>query len=128
MTFVLRLVLLSLLTTACGDSRYAQAAVGTGIAVGAVGLHRAITGGCWGQCPSGYLCNHETGVCEHGECTPPCATGSHCARASHGALLCEPDAATLRFGAAPATRVAPIADGGAPASARLEGGATRPPE
>ncbi len=122
------LVFLVPLLTACGDSKYAQAGVGAGIAVAAVGVHRAITGGCWGQCPSGYVCNHDTGVCEIGECMPPCAVGSHCARASHGALLCEPDPTTMHFGAAQATRPAATADGGVSAGGRAEGGVGRPPD
>jgi len=107
------LVLAALLGAGCGDSKYAQAAVGTAATIGAVGVNRAVTGDCWGRCQKGYLCNQGSGLCERGECTPPCAVGSHCERGNTGMLLCKPDPGTLRFGdtqnAAPVPSVLPDA-------------------
>jgi len=122
-----RLLLLCLTLAACGDT-YTQAAVGTGVAVAAVGLNRALTGGCWGQCRAGYLCNHGSGLCERGECAPPCATGSHCARARSGNLVCEPDPGTLRYGTATKhSPVPPPVDAGPPSDAEAGDAAPLPP-
>lgn len=113
------LVLAALLGAGCGDSKYAQAGVGTAAAVAAVGLNRAVTGDCWGRCQAGYLCNQESGLCERGECMPPCATGSHCTRGPTGELACAPDPATLRYG----SRRPPAKTPASPAGAGKDGGA-----
>jgi hypothetical protein len=86
-----------------------------------VGLNRALTDDCWARCHQGDLCNHKTGLCEHGECTPPCATGTHCARSRSGSLVCEPDPGTLGYGRSPRPPRAP-----APADAGVvkDGGTT----
>jgi hypothetical protein len=67
----------------CGSTNqqnYAHAAIGTGAAIGSVGLYRAITKNCWARCSPGYLCNQENGLCELGECLPGCEIGFHCVR------------------------------------------------
>jgi hypothetical protein len=79
----------------CSDANkntYAQAAAGTGIMLGAVGLHRALTNDCWARCSPGYLCNQESGLCEPGDCAPACEFGAHCARDTNGAYRCFRDA------------------------------------
>jgi hypothetical protein len=79
------------LNVSCSDANqntYAQAALATGILFGAVGIHRAITNDCWARCSPGYLCNHESGLCEPGECVPACEFGAHCARDVNGAYRC----------------------------------------
>ncbi|HEY3497844.1 MAG TPA: hypothetical protein VGK73_24265 [Polyangiaceae bacterium] len=88
-------VLVALLPTSCGSSnqdKYAQAAVGTGIAVAATGIHRAATKDCWGRCSPGYLCDQESGLCELGECLPRCEAGDHCVRDQRKLAYCVRDA------------------------------------
>ena len=78
----------------CSDANqqtYAQAAAATSLQVVAVGIHRAVTNDCWARCSPGYLCNHETGLCERGECVPECEYGAHCARDVMGAYRCVRD-------------------------------------
>jgi hypothetical protein len=87
--------LLPLAATSCGSAnqeKYAQAAVGTGLAVAATGVHRALTKDCWGRCSPGYLCNEESGFCERGECLPGCEVGAHCVRDVRGIPYCARDA------------------------------------
>jgi hypothetical protein len=89
------LVLLLPLALGCGSShqdKYAEAAVGTGIAVAMTGVHRAATKDCWGRCSPGYLCNEESGLCELGECLPGCEAGTHCARDARNVAYCARDA------------------------------------
>jgi hypothetical protein len=83
------------LALGCGGAnqeKYAQAAVGTGIAVAATGAYRAVTKECWAQCSRGYLCNHESGLCELGDCLPGCEVGTHCARDAGRVAYCARDA------------------------------------
>lgn len=115
-SFLQVLLVVSLAVSACGDSNYQRAAVGTGVAVAAVAVHRAITGYCWGQCRSGLVCNEKKGVCEPGECAPACSAGSHCTRTVHGDLLCTPDTGTYTL----TRRAPPVARAGAGGS--LDGG------
>jgi hypothetical protein len=78
----------------CGrtnEVNYAHAAVGTGMAIGLVGVHRAITKDCWARCSPGYLCNEENGLCEFGECLPGCEFGFHCVRDIKGGTYCVRD-------------------------------------
>jgi hypothetical protein len=92
---LIRLVWLPLALTCCGGAdkdKYAQAALGTGITVAAVGVNRAVTGDCWAQCSPGYLCNEKSGLCERGECYPDCEVGSHCVRDARDVTFCAPDA------------------------------------
>ena len=62
----------------CGGNPYTEAAVATGVAVAATGVHRAITDDCWARCSPGYACNQESGLCEPGECDPSCPAGYMC--------------------------------------------------
>lgn len=50
---------------------YVGAGVFAATAVGAVALHRTLTGGCYASCPEGYVCNHETGICDRRPCMCP---------------------------------------------------------
>ena len=81
-------------TASCSDANkhtYAQAAVATVAAVGAVGIYRAVTHDCWARCRTGYLCNEESGLCEFGECLPGCEFGTHCVRDVRGEYRCKSD-------------------------------------
>jgi hypothetical protein len=69
----------------------AQAGIATVIAVTTVGIHRALTHDCWARCRPGYLCNHESGLCELGECLPSCPYGTHCTRDVGGTYRCASD-------------------------------------
>lgn len=88
---LLGLLVLGATVLSCAGSDAERAALGTGIMVGAVAVHRAATGDCWAHCSLGYLCNHESGLCEKGECRPACDAGYHCAVTSVG-QSCVPDA------------------------------------
>lgn len=86
--------LLVLLALGCGSAnqdKYKDAAIGTGIAIAATGVHRAVTKDCWGRCSPGYLCNEESGFCELGECMPACEVGSHCVRDARDLPYCARD-------------------------------------
>jgi hypothetical protein len=41
----------------------ANAAIGTGIAVGAAAVNRAVTGECWAACRPGTICDKTSGLC-----------------------------------------------------------------
>lgn len=70
----------TVLVSACGSSsEYGEAAGGLGVAVAATAVNRGMTGQCWGVCSPGYACNRESGLCERGDCDPPCAAGMSCA-------------------------------------------------
>ena len=76
---VLALLISSGVSVGCGSSSEAVEAIATaGIAVAATGVHRAITGDCWGRCSVGYTCNEKSGFCEPGECYPSCPGGYTC--------------------------------------------------
>jgi hypothetical protein len=52
------------LTASCENRvRAADAATVGAVAVGATMIYRATTGGCWGQCRGGHVCDPETGTC-----------------------------------------------------------------
>lgn len=55
--------------------------------VAATGVNRALTKECWAACTPGYVCNHESGLCEPGECKPTCQEAQVCARVD-GQLSC----------------------------------------
>lgn len=60
-------LLLALAPLACGGSAgnttVASAAIGTGLAVAAAGINRAVNKECWAACRPGLVCNHESGLC-----------------------------------------------------------------
>jgi hypothetical protein len=62
-------LLLVLAPMACGGpqvgagSTVTQAAVGTGLAVAAAGLNRAVNHECWAACRSGMVCDQASGLC-----------------------------------------------------------------
>jgi hypothetical protein len=66
--------------TAGSSSNYTGAAVFGGSAVAATGVNRAITGGCWAACPTGRVCNHETGTCDLLPCSSHCPADLKCER------------------------------------------------
>jgi len=88
----------------------AQAGIATAIAVTTVGIHRALTGDCWARCRPGYLCNHESGLCELGECLPACPYGTHCTRDVGGTYRCASDLGNQSTQSS--FRVAPASDAG----------------
>lgn len=75
------------LLTACGGSTEAQAVAATAVMVAATGVNRALTGECWAACTPGYVCDHESGLCVRGECSPACPDTQTCVRID-GALMC----------------------------------------
>jgi hypothetical protein len=89
---------------------YAQAGIATAIAVTTVGIHRALTGDCWARCRPGHLCNHESGLCEPGECLPGCPYGTHCTRDVGGTYRCASDLGHQPIQSS--FRAAPASDGG----------------
>jgi hypothetical protein len=61
-------LLLVLAPIACGGARgggstVAQAAVGTGLALAAAGINRAVSHECWAACRPGLECDRESGLC-----------------------------------------------------------------
>jgi hypothetical protein len=67
-----------------GDSEYGDAAGGLAIGVAATAVNRSITGDCWGRCSPGFSCNRENGLCERGDCDPPCPGGMSCTLTTTG--------------------------------------------
>lgn len=62
-----------------GDTNeYGDAVGGLAIGVAATGANRAANGDCWGRCSPGFSCNRENGLCERGDCDPPCPGGMSC--------------------------------------------------
>jgi hypothetical protein len=121
----LALVSLVLLPT-CGGSTEAQAVAATAVMVAATGANRALTGECWAACTPGYVCDHESGLCVPGECSPTCPETQTCVRVD-GVLMCADKGTTwasnmqgstvLPSGGAPAkARAAPVAGVTAPAA------------
>ncbi len=87
-----RLLSSALLVSACGCSTH-EAVAATATVSGAVAfaaLNRAATGDCWGRCSNGYVCNHESGLCEPGECNPSCTAGYQCSVVPAG-YACTPE-------------------------------------
>ena len=72
---------------ACGASNEVKAVTATAVTVAAVAANRAITGECWAACTSGYVCDHESGLCVEGECSPACPETQTCVRVD-GVLEC----------------------------------------
>lgn len=54
-----------------------NAVIGTALAATASGVSRA-TGGCYASCPTGSVCNGETGLCEQMPCDGRCAVNERC--------------------------------------------------
>ncbi len=115
----------------CGSDA-GRAAVATAVAVGAVGINRAVTGNCWAQCDPGFLCDEKSGLCERGECVPGCPVGYYCVRDPKRHTICvrDPDAFSVADPAAtaPVGPVAPPVPGlssldAGPRVSRLDAGA-----
>jgi hypothetical protein len=94
------------------SSRYAtpaNAAIGTGIAVGAAAVNRAVTGECWASCRPGTVCDRATGLCvEPGHRSNP-RTGSSSGPGAPAVMTGEPyppgheyEVPSIRAGAAAA--------------------------
>ncbi len=60
----------------------------------ATGINRAITKECWAACSPGYVCDHESGLCVPGECSPSCADTQVCTLVKQH-LTCLDQAGTL---------------------------------
>jgi hypothetical protein len=64
-SLLLSLVLLAPL--ACSGpnagANVANAAIGTGLAVAAAGINRAVSKECWAACRPGLVCDHASGLC-----------------------------------------------------------------
>ena len=58
-------LLLVLAPIACGGSQgtATQAALGTGLAVAAAGINRAVNHECWAACRPGLVCDQASGLC-----------------------------------------------------------------
>ncbi len=56
-----------LLSLACAGpsagANVANAAIGTGLAVAAAGINRAVSKECWSACRPGLVCDHASGLC-----------------------------------------------------------------
>lgn len=98
----------------CGGSTEAQAVAATAVMVAATGVNRALTGECWAACTPGHVCDHESGLCVAGECSPTCPETQTCVRVD-GALMCA-DKGTTWASNMQGSTVLP--SGGAPAGAR----------
>ncbi len=77
-----RAALVLLLAVGCGGASSdstANAIVGTAAAVAGAGISRATTKGCWGQCLSGLVCDHQSGMCvRNTPCSKRCAVDERC--------------------------------------------------
>lgn len=114
-----------MLLPACGGSTEAQAAAATAVMVAATGVNRSLTGECWAACTPGYVCDHESGLCVRGECSPACPDTQTCVSLD-GVLMCADKGTTwasnmqgnslVPSGGTPA-RPAPVARSAAAASA-----------
>lgn len=62
------------------------------------GVNRAITHDCWARCSPGYYCDEASGLCEQGECIPPCTRGQSCVRDLEGGLVCANDPTSHSLG------------------------------
>jgi hypothetical protein len=71
MARVAALVVLALAGTACGgserSSQYIAAGATLAAGVAGAGIYRATSGGCWGQCLDGTVCERASGRCVHVE-------------------------------------------------------------
>jgi hypothetical protein len=55
-----------------GGSTVTKAAIGTGLALAAAGINRAVTHECWAACRPGLVCDHASGLCvEEGTAQSP---------------------------------------------------------
>lgn len=74
-------LVLAVTPVACGGSSASSAAtnaaIGTGMAIAAAGINRAVNHECWAACRPGLVCNHANGLCvEEGTVLDP-APRSH---------------------------------------------------
>ncbi len=70
---------LGLTLVACGAGDGAGAIATAGMGVAGAGVYRATTGGCWGQCLNGLVCDRASGMCvKHSMCTSRCAMHERC--------------------------------------------------
>jgi hypothetical protein len=89
--------LVALVACGGGSSTYAAAGIGLGATVLATGIHRAVTGSCWANCAKGFYCDHESGMCQRGECDPSCREGDYCVKEASGDFRCVAPAGTYAF-------------------------------
>ena len=61
------------------SNKIASAAIGTGLAIAAAGINRAITKDCWATCPTGTRCDKAAGVCVALPCRNRCPADERCA-------------------------------------------------
>src|SRR5688572_29280963 len=106
------------LLPACGGSTEAQAVAATAVMVAATGANRALTGECWAACTPGYACDHESGLCVAGECSPACPDTQTCIQIDNG-FRCADKGTTWASNLQGNTA---LPSGGAPAKARAAPG------
>ncbi|HEY6725670.1 MAG TPA: hypothetical protein VI197_16665 [Polyangiaceae bacterium] len=82
--------------------------------VAATAANRALTGECWAACTPGHVCDHESGLCVPGECSPACPDTQTCVRID-GVLMCADKGTTWASNMQGNTF---LPSGGAPAKAR----------
>ena len=71
LTLVFALTLLACAGSS-GRTSVASAAIGTGMAVAAAGINRAVNHECWAACRPGLVCNRASGLCvEEGSAQDP---------------------------------------------------------
>ncbi|HYP77298.1 MAG TPA: hypothetical protein VER12_15115 [Polyangiaceae bacterium] len=111
-----------ILAFGCGGSngtQYAEAAVGLGATVGATGIYRAQTHGCWANCSPGYGCDRASGLCHRVECVPACPSNQTCFIEVDDSFRCIDVLGAGKLGAttpAPTMSSAPVSSPAAPIS------------
>jgi hypothetical protein len=100
----------------CSGSPEQQAVVATAAMVAAVAANRALTGECWAACTPGYVCDHESGLCVEGECTPRCDEEQVCARVAEQ-LVCVDKGTAFKLNQTRSPGYVVLPAGGAPAAA-----------
>jgi hypothetical protein len=69
------------LTAACvlgGVGPVVGSTVLAGSSVAAVGMHRQVTGDCWGACQIGTMCDRDSGLCVPKPCNNECRYDEKC--------------------------------------------------
>jgi hypothetical protein len=74
---------------------YTGAAIFGGTAVAAAGANRAVTGDCWASCPTGRVCNRETGTCDLLPCSSHCPADLRCERVGGEEVCVQPKRESL---------------------------------
>ena len=75
--------LIALSTCSCAgkdSNKLAAAAITAGAAVAVAAAHVAATDGCWGDCPTGTRCDHDSNTCVALPCRGSCPAMMRCER------------------------------------------------